>query len=288
MSDQEHKRIPSWIRSKRIVNDDSKAVTEAIVKYSLNTVCTSANCPNICECFSARTATLMILGDVCTRGCAFCGVEKRGDYLLDKNEPENAAQFVRDTELEYVVLTSVTRDDLPDGGASHFADTVTAIKKMNPSVFVEVLVPDFGGSFDSVDAVLHSGVNVFAHNIETVKRLYGDVRKGADYQRSLDILKYVAGYSDKVFVKSGIMLGLSETKQEVEEVIDDMKLYGTDFLTIGQYLRPSRKALPVVDFIEEDMFIEYKKYALGKGFQKVASGPFVRSSYKAKEFFTNK
>lgn len=287
MNENKPKRMPPWIRSKLSFNNNSKDIIKAISHYSLNTVCASANCPNLCECFSERTATLMILGNVCTRNCAFCGVDHLGDKILDKEEPKKVAKFVLDTGLEYVVITSVTRDDLPDGGAQHFAGTIFELKKIKNDIMTEVLVPDFAGDKKSVDTVLASGINVFAHNMETVKRLYSKIRPAADYSQSLEILKYASNSSYDVFVKSGIMLGLGETKQEVLDVINDMYKAGVDFLTIGQYLRPDRDSVEVSDFIEEDMFEYYRKYALDLGFLKVASGSFVRSSYKAKEFFTN-
>ena len=252
----------------------------------LSTVCEEARCPNIGMCFSKPTAAFMILGSQCTRDCGFCSVDSALPQPLDENEPENVAMAAEDMGLKYVVITSVTRDDLPDGGASHFAGTVTAVRNRLPYAKIEVLTPDFKGDIDALRRVLESGPDVFNHNIETVPRLYSIVRPQADYERSLDVLRNAKGMYPFINTKSGLMAGLGETFDEVVEVIRDISSAGCDFLTIGQYLRPSRENLPVVEYVRPETFDRYKEIALSIGFKGVASAPLVRSSMNAEEMFS--
>jgi lipoic acid synthetase len=257
-----------------------------IERFKLSTVCETAECPNRGECFSNRTATFLILGDICTRGCAFCAVH-RGHPLgpPDEQEPELLAQAVIELGLRHVVITSVTRDDLSDGGSNHYARVVEALRLRCPDVKIELLVPDFCGSGEALATVLASNPDIFAHNIETVHRLYSGVRKGANYQRSLTVLKKAKEISPEVITKSGIMLGLGEERQEVEEALRDLRKTGCDMLTLGQYLSPSLAHAPVIRYVTPEEFAGWRQEALDMGFKSVASGPLVRSSYKAPVFF---
>jgi lipoic acid synthetase len=249
----------------------------------LNTVCQSAKCPNIGECFKKRTATFLILGKYCTRGCDFCAVEKRNPELIDINEPVKIAKAIKCLGLLYSVITSVTRDDLPDGGAEHFAKTINEIKTLIPENKVEVLVPDFLGNTKSIDIVLNATPDVFSHNLETVPALYGKVRKGADYKRSLEVLRYAKAAGFKV--KTGVMLGLGETETEVFETIEDIKNTNIDILTIGQYLAPTKEHYPVIKEYSSEEFKTMKIFAASIGIKQVASDRYVRSSYLAEENF---
>ncbi|HET6455273.1 MAG TPA: lipoyl synthase [Armatimonadota bacterium] len=249
----------------------------------LHTVCQSASCPNIGECFSKGTATFMILGNVCTRTCGFCGV-RHGDPLpLDAEEPRHVAEAAARMALKYVVVTSVTRDDLADGGAAHFAETIRQIKGMIPGVRVEVLIPDFGGDPDALRTVLEARPCVLNHNVETVPRLYPIVRPAADYQRSLALLETAKAIEPSVYTKSGLMVGLGETKEEVIALLRDLRSRDCDLVTIGQYLRPSKSNLSVAEYIRPTQFEEYRAIGESLGFRFTASGPFVRSSYHAEE-----
>lgn len=273
---------PDWLKKRM----DMKPVMEMekmLRSLSLNTVCEGASCPNRGECFKNKTATFMILGSVCTRNCRFCDVSKGAPTHLDPNEPENVAIASEKLGLRHVVVTSVTRDDLPDGGAEHFAQTIHAIKKRLPDSSVEVLIPDFQGSKDALMTVINAKPEIINHNTETVKRLYPTVRPMAKYERSLELLKRVKELGGGIHSKSGIMVGLGETKEEVLAVMDDLRAVDCDLLTIGQYLQPSRKHLEIVEYITPDQFREYETIGLEKGFKYVASGPFVRSSYNAIE-----
>ena len=257
-----------------------------IEHFKLSTVCETAECPNRGECFSNRTATFLILGDICTRGCAFCAVN-RGRPLgpPDEQEPERLAQAVIELGLRHVVITSVTRDDLPDGGSNHYARVVEALRLRCLNVKIELLVPDFRGSGEVLATVLASDPDIFAHNIETVHRLYSSVRKGADYQRSITVLKKAKEISPEVITKSGMMLGLGEERQEVEEALRDLRKTGCDMLTLGQYLSPSLSHAPVIRYVTPEEFTGWRQEALDMGFKSVAAGPLVRSSYKAPVFF---
>lgn len=274
-------RKPRWLTKKICAGHTFRAVAGLVDSSRLHTVCEEARCPNLGECFSRGTATFLILGDVCTRSCRFCAVSGGVPEPPDSGEPERVAEAVRTLRLRYAVITSVTRDDLPDGGAGHFAATIAAIRGIPECPGVEVLVPDFLGDSVSVHTVLESHPDVFNHNIETVPRLYDAVRPEADYRRSLDVL----GMAGKVFpqnrVKSGLMLGLGETVEEVRAVLGDLLGAGCGLLTIGQYLAPSRAHHPVARFVPPEEFERWREEALGMGFTAVASGPYVRSSYRA-------
>jgi lipoic acid synthetase len=260
-------------------------VKKILRSSAIHTVCEEAKCPNIDECFSKKTATFMIMGDVCTRDCKFCNVKHGRPVELDSNEPERVAQTALAMGLKYVVVTSVTRDDLSDGGAGHFADTINEIRKSLPNASIEVLTPDFSGSTESIDAVLSASPDVFNHNIETVKRLSKDIRPQAGYQRSLDVLKYAA--SKGAVVKSGFMLGLGENEEEIYQTMKDLKNAGVGILTIGQYFNPKRKggSWPVKKYYEQAFFDELAKRGTELGFNYVFSGIYVRSSYMAEEVF---
>lgn len=251
----------------------------------LHTVCQEAMCPNIWECFSNQTATFLILGDCCTRNCRFCAVSKRPVELPDPHEPARVAAAVRDLSLSYVVITSVTRDDLPDGGAGHFARTIRQIRSDSPGVNIEVLIPDFKGDRKALQTVIEASPDVLNHNMETVLRLYPAVRPEADYKRSLLLLKRVKEIKPTTRTKSGLMLGLGETDSEIEQTLLDLLDADCRMLTLGQYLQPSKSHLPVERFVHPDEFDQLRVTALDMGFTDVASGPFVRSSYHAKELF---
>ena len=279
------KKKPDWIRSK-ILNTKNFFITKEIVKKNnLHTVCQEANCPNITECWSKRHATFMIMGDVCTRGCGFCDVKTGKPSLLDIFEPIKIAQATKSLNLKHVVITSVDRDDLNDGGANHFAEVINQTRKINPSTTIEVLTPDFLRKKDSYQKVVKAQPDVFNHNIETVPSLYLKVRPGSRYFGSLELLSLVKKINKSMFTKSGIMLGLGETKKEILQVMDDLMSSKVDFLTIGQYLQPSVKHYPLKRYVHPDEFKELKLIALAKGFLMVASSPLTRSSYHADEDF---
>lgn len=273
-------RKPDWLRIK--VSGQNTAEVEAVLsRLSLHTVCEEANCPNRLECFSRKTATFMILGRICTRNCTFCNVEKGCTQPVDPNEPMNVAKAVRELQLRHVVITSVTRDDLPDGGAGHFAAVMEKIKELDDKVVVETLIPDFQGDGNALLTVVKARPEVINHNVETAPELYPSVRPMAVYRRSLELLKNVKSMDAGIYTKSGMMLGLGEKEREVLEVLEDLRAVGCDILTIGQYLAPSKKHHPVVEYIHPDIFGKYKEEAMKMGFRYVASGPLVRSSYLA-------
>jgi lipoic acid synthetase len=254
-----------------------------LARSNLHTVCQEANCPNISHCFEEGTATFLILGDVCTRECGFCDVKRGVPAPIDEDEPKRVAKAVRELNLQYAVITSVTRDDLEDGGASVFTRTINEIKSSIPVCRVEALVPDFGGSFESLKTVLDAKPDVLNHNMETVKRLYPKVRKGANHQRSLDLLRNAKTIDGSIATKSGVMLGLGETSEEIIDLMRDLRYVDCNLLTIGQYLSPSDGHLPVEKFYHPDEFAELKIVGEEIGFAHVESGPLVRSSYQAKE-----
>jgi len=274
--------LPEWFKVKISGIHRTKNLLR---KYSLYSVCEEARCPNKSRCFSLPTATFLILGDTCTRNCAFCSVKSGNPDGVDFQETERIVKAAGHLGLRYIVITSVTRDDLSDGGAFHFADTIKAIKNNLPGVRVEVLTPDFGGNVNSLKSVLDAMPDVFNHNIETVKRLYNKVRPQADYERSINVLKNAKHIAPDIKTKSGLMLGFGETFDEVTMVLKDLRNAGCNFLTIGQYLRPSRKNIPVVEYIKPDEFERLRKEALSIGFDYVASGPLVRSSMNAHEAY---
>lgn len=280
-----YKQKPDWLRI-RVQGDSRYAEVEDILRrLSLNTVCEEANCPNRMECFNRKTATFMILGRMCTRNCKFCNVEKNKPQPVDPDEPIHVAKAVTQLNLRHVVITSVTRDDLSDGGAGHFAEVIEEIKKLDDKVIVEVLIPDFKGDCNALTKVVEASPEIINHNVETVPRLYPSVRPMAVYKRSLELLKNVKNMNAKIYTKSGIMLGLGEQKEEVLSLFKDLRDVGCDFLTVGQYLAPSKKHHPVIEYIHPDIFEEYRKKALEMGFAYVASGPLVRSSYQADKVF---
>ncbi|MBI4689424.1 MAG: lipoyl synthase [Nitrospirae bacterium] len=278
-------RLPEWIKVKSLTGLHE---TKQILRdYGIATVCEEARCPNKGECFSKPTATFMILGSVCTRNCGFCSVKSSIPKPLVENEPEKVAIAAKRMGLKYVVITSVTRDDLKDGGASHFAETVQAVRKHLPEAKIEVLTPDFKGDYNALKTVLDSGPDVFNHNVETVPRLYRFVRSQADYNTSLNVLMNAKGIAPDITTKSGLMLGLGETFNEVVGVLKNLRDVGCDTVTIGQYLRPTKQNLPVMEYVRPEIFNEYKMIALDLGFKYAASAPLVRSSMNAEEMFNN-
>ena len=272
-----------WLRRKLPDQKVLDKMDSLLKDLNLHTVCDSALCPNRGECFKKGTATFMILGDVCTRNCRFCAVKKGRPLPLDPNEPFHVAQAAKHLNLKHTVVTSVTRDDLTDGGAEYFAKTIIEIKKQLPQSTIEVLIPDFNGSKEALQKVMDAQPEVINHNIETIPRLYSLVRPQAIYKRSLELLRQVKSYSKDIFTKSGIMLGLGEKEEEIIESMDDLRKVDCDILTIGQYLRPSPHHLKVQEYIHPDKFEEYRKIGLSLGFKAVASAPLVRSSYHAGE-----
>ena len=280
-----HRRLPPWLK-KRLPAGGAAAQTRAILsELGLETVCRSAHCPNLPECFARHTATFMILGSHCTRNCRFCAVNHAAPDPVRRDEPEAVAEASARMALRHVVVTSVTRDDLPDGGAGHFARVIRAIAKRLPEAIVEVLTPDFQGSREAVATVIEAAPNVFNHNVETVPRLYADIRPQADYAQSLDVLRYakrlIRDRHQRTFTKSGLMVGCGETREELSGVLKDLRGVACDILTVGQYLAPSGGHFPVVRFVPPEEFSEIETEARALGFLAVASGPFVRSSYNA-------
>jgi len=275
------KKKPDWIRTK-ITNSQIFFKTKEIInKNKLTTVCQEANCPNITECWSKKHATFMIMGDTCTRGCAFCDVKTGKPSSLDPMESFKVSKAVKELELNHVVITSVDRDDLEDGGANHFKEVITEVKKNNLNTTVEVLTPDFLKKGNAYEKVLEAAPDVFNHNIETVPSLYLKVRPGSRYFTSIELLKSVKIKKSNIFTKSGIMLGLGEKKDEVIQVMDDLRMADVDFLTIGQYLQPTIKHFPLDRYVHPDEFLELKNIAISKGFLLVSSSPLTRSSYHA-------
>lgn len=277
----ETKRLPPWLTKPLSNPAETRDVRHAISAFRLNTVCDEARCPNRVDCFTRGTATFMILGDRCTRDCRFCAVSHATPEGADASEAGRVALAVRELGLKYVVVTSVTRDDLKDGGAEQFVQTIDAVRETVPEIGVEVLVPDFLGRDRPVDAVLAAEPEVFGHNIETVRGLYERARPGADYDRSLAVLERASSSGSRSYTKSAMMLGLGETRTEVKETLLDLRRSGVEIVYLGQYLRPSREHLPVERFVTPAEFEDMREFALAAGFSWVASGPFVRSSYHA-------
>jgi lipoic acid synthetase len=275
---------PSWIKVRLPSNPVFFSTKALISDLRLHTVCESAQCPNRWECWSQGTATMMIAGDRCTRACGFCAVTTAKPFALEEDEPHRVAEAVRRMKLKHVVITAVARDDLKDGGANHFARVIRAIRRMDPSIIVEVLVPDFHAQDWCIELVLEAGPDIYNHNLETVERLTPVVRSRARYRTSLLVLKRAKELSPGTVTKSGIMLGLGETEPEIFQTMDDLREVGCQVLTIGQYLRPSPKHLPVIEYITPEQFELYGEIARKKGFEHVASGPLVRSSYHAADF----
>ena len=275
-------RKPDWIRVKMAAPEEVQRIKTTLRAQKLHTVCEEAACPNLPECFGGGTATFMIMGDICTRRCPFCDVSHGKPLPLDENEPENMAQTIAAMGLRYVVITSVDRDDLRDGGAAHFVSCIQRTRELNPQIHIEILTPDFRGRMDIALTILKSAPpDVFNHNLETVPRLYKQSRPGADYQYSLTLIKEFKQLFPHIPSKSGLMLGLGETNEEVIETLKDLRAHDCDMLTLGQYLQPSRHHLPVDRFVTPDEFAELAEIAKQLGFSQVASGPMVRSSYHA-------
>lgn len=275
-------RKPDWIRIRVSSSPEVDRIKKLLRKSGLSTVCEEANCPNLGECFSGGTATFMIMGDICTRRCPFCDVGHGKPNALDDNEPKNLAEAIAELRLKYVVITSVDRDDLRDGGAQHFADCIRESRERSPELQVEILTPDFRGRMDiALDILEKEAPDVFNHNLETVPRLYRQSRPGANYKWSLELLKNYKARRPDVLTKSGLMVGLGETKEEILEVMQDMRDHDIDMLTIGQYLQPSKDHLPVARYVEPAEFDEYTEKAKEMGFTHAACGPLVRSSYHA-------
>ncbi len=277
------KRKPPWIRIRLPKTGKMEGVKKILRKYKLHTVCEEAKCPNICECFSKGTATFMILGNICTRNCAFCAVKKGNPLPPDESEPERVAEVSKKLGLRYVVITSVTRDDLEDGGAGIFEKCIKELRKIESVKGIEVLIPDFKGSEEALEKVIRAKPTVINHNLETVRRLYPRVRPMADYERSLELLKRVKETDPSIITKSGIMVGLGESEEEIVELMKDLRSVNCDIITIGQYLQPTRNHLPVERFIPPEEFKRYEEIAYSMGFKLAFCAPLVRSSYRAEE-----
>lgn len=277
-------RLPAWFK-RSLPASGVSAETDAVVrKHGLVTVCEEATCPNRQECWSKKAATFMLMGDTCTRTCTFCDVAySRTPKPLDASEPQRLAQAIRELGLRFAVVTSVNRDDLPDGGAAHFAAAIAAVRRESPESLIEVLTPDFRGNWEALDVVVRAKPNVYNHNLETIARLYPTVRPQAKYQRSLELLKRVKESAPELWTKSGIMVGLGETDDEVRWLMDDLRAAKVDIMTIGQYLRPSLEHHDIIRFVTPEQFAVYEQWGRDAGFSYVASGPYVRSSYFAEE-----
>lgn len=276
---------PEWIRVKAPTSNEFKSTYDLVRNHKLNTVCEEAACPNIGECWSKKHVTVMILGSVCTRACAFCNVKTGMPDKLDPHEPENLALAISKLGLKHVVITSVDRDDLEDGGASHFVECITRIRDLSPSTSIEILTPDFQKKDGAIEMVVKAKPDVYNHNIETVPSLYNKIRPGARYFHSLKLLNMVKELDDSIFTKSGIMLGLGESDEEVLQVMDDLRSARVDFITIGQYLQPTPKHAPIDRYVEPEKFEYFGRMAKIKGFSMVSSSPLTRSSYHADEDF---
>ncbi len=276
---------PSWLIKKEPKSANIKKIRALVNDESIHTVCESAKCPNIGECYSKNTVTFMILGNTCTRKCRFCAVSKGPAEAPDRKEPSKIAAAAEKLGLKYVVITSVTRDDLPDGGAAHFSETIKSVKNAPLKPKTEVLIPDLQGSEQSLAVVVNARPDVLNHNLETVQRLYAQIRPQADYKRSLNVLKTAKKLNNSLYTKSGIMVGLGEKREEVISLMEDLRKADCDILTIGQYIRPSKDQVEVAEFVKPEIFEGYEQAGRKLGFKKVFSGPFVRSSYKASEIY---
>lgn len=275
----ERKKKPDWLRVKLPMGENYKRVRKLVDEYKLHTICQSGHCPNMGECWGEGTATFMILGNVCTRSCSFCAVATGRPPELDTDEPQRVAEAIQLMEVKHAVITSVNRDELKDKGAQIWFDTVRLVKEYSPSTTIETLIPDVRAKWDALDLMISAGQEVVSHNMETVESLYRKVRPQAKYQRSLDQIKRTKDYGKRT--KSGVMVGLGETKDEMMKIMDDLVAHGCDVLTIGQYLQPTKRHIDVADYVHPDLFAEYKEIGLAKGFDYVESGPMVRSSYHA-------
>jgi lipoic acid synthetase len=277
----ERVRKPDWLRVKLPTGDEYKKVRNIVSDHKLHTICESGNCPNMGECWGAGTATFMILGNICTRSCGFCNVATGRPLPVDLQEPERVAKSIQLMRIKHGVITSVDRDDLKDGGSTIWAETITKVRELNPGTTLETLIPDFKGEWDNLQRIIDVAPEIVSHNLETVRRLTKQVRIQAKYDRSLEVLKRLKDGGMKT--KSGIMLGLGETEEEVLETLQDLKNVGCEIVTIGQYLQPTPKHLPVVEFVHPDQFAKYKKAGLAMGIGYIESGPLVRSSYHAEK-----
>lgn len=282
----EHVRKPDWLKVNFGANERYSNAKKIVDTHCLHTICSSGRCPNIGECWGRGTATFMIGGNICTRCCKFCNTNSGRPLPLDEAEPQHVAESIQLMKLNHAVITSVDRDDLPDYGAAHWVETIQAIKQLNPSVTIEVLIPDFMGHIDLISSIINEHPDVISHNMETVRRLTPVVRSVATYDRSLQVLKQIA--ESPIPAKTGIMVGLGETIEEVEETMDDLLSVGCSILTIGQYLQPTRKHYPVQEYVTPQQFDSYRETALDKGFKMVESGPLVRSSYYAEKALNKK
>lgn len=279
------KSRPDWLRVRVQNTEQTQFIEKLLKRLNLNTVCTEANCPNRYECYASGTATFMILGAECTRNCRYCNVHKGTPTPVDPDEPRHVAEAVLEMKLKHIVITSVTRDDLADGGANHFAQVISQIRELTPNVTIEVLIPDFQGNRAALQSVVDAKPEIINHNIETVPRVYSIVRPMADYNQSLELLQRVKEMDSSILTKSGIMVGLGETPSEMEETFRDLRATGCELLTIGQYLAPSKEHYPIQEYITPEQFEAYKLAAEEMGFTAVASAPLVRSSYHAHELF---
>lgn len=276
------KRLPDYLKRPIINTETTKTVRNILKNHCLNTVCENARCPNKNECYTKHTATFLIMGNVCTRNCRYCNISGGIPEELNENEPKEVANAIKELGLKYAVITSVTRDDIPDGGADHFAKTIEEIRKISPNTKIEILTPDFNGDKNSLDIIIKAMPEVFNHNIETTKQVFKKARPKGNYQTSLEVLKYVKDNSN-IKTKSGLMVGLGETLEEIEETFEDLKNVGCDILTVGQYIQPSKKHLEVDKYYTLEEFEEIKKLAKKVGFKNFQIGPLVRSSYMAKD-----
>ncbi len=280
-SESTYLRKPEWLKIRLPRGEEFAKVNSLVKKYGLHTICTSGNCPNHADCWERGTATLMILGDTCTRSCKFCNVHTGKPLPVDPEEPVNVAQTVKELRLKHCVLTSVDRDDLPDGGANHWAETICQVKRLNPGTTIETLVPDFDGKQELIQLVIDAAPEVISHNLETVRRLTPMIRSRAKYETSLKVLRHIA--DNGLTAKSGIMLGLGETEDEILQTMDDLLAVNCKVFTLGQYLQPTRQNYPVKEYVTPEKFDEYRKIGLSKGFAFVESAPLVRSSYRAEK-----
>jgi len=278
---KKHLKKPDWLKIKLPGGKNFASVKEIVESNKLHTICSSGNCPNMGECWNAGTATFMILGDICTRSCRFCATKTGRSLPVDSGEPLRLAESIKLMKLRHCVITSVDRDDLPDGGAAHWAECIRQIKRLNPGVTIEVLIPDFAGNTNDLDLVISEKPDIISHNLETVKRLTPQIRSAARYERSLSVLKHIA--SSGLKAKSGIMVGIGESEAEVLETMDDLLEAGAEIMTIGQYLRPTLEHLPVEAYITPEIFEKYRLAGIEKGFRHIESRPLVRSSYHAEK-----
>ena len=279
------RQLPDWLKKRVPLNKNVQLTKDLLEKKQVNSVCHNAICPNLGECYAKKVATFLVMGTVCTRNCNFCAVTKGTPEPPQADEPQRLAEVVQDLDLQHVVITSVTRDDLHDGGASHFLNCIKAIRDILPDVIIEILTPDFLGNKKAINTLANTQLNIFNHNLETVPRLYPKVRPQANYQRSISLLAQVKSENSSIYTKSGLMVGLGETFAEIEAVLRDLKEVNCDFVTIGQYLQPSSLHLQVEEYIHPETFKKYQLVGEKMGFKNIAAAPFVRSSYNAQEFF---